>query len=177
MCIQPSPKYPACISTISRCFIMCPCSMHQCTSELHRHHAKYSPNLQNIQLIIWAFIQHFIHITPRSLNIYIAKDHAQAHTPVFICSHQSSLFVHNLWCLALISDQSPRIAIPHLHSLKSIGTWFSFNFFFLIYILFLSPFSFLFFSSYFFMFHVSDLCALIHTIQITISEYFWIFVH
>ena len=45
MCIQSSPKYPACISTISRCFIMCPCSMHQCTSEFHTHHAKYSPNL------------------------------------------------------------------------------------------------------------------------------------
>ena len=88
----------------------------------------------NIQLIIWAFIQHFIHITPRSLNIYIAEDHAWAHAPVFICSHQSGLFVHNLWCLALISDQLPRIAIPHLHSLKSIGAWFSFDFFFLIYI-------------------------------------------
>ena len=49
-----------------------------------------------IQLIIQAFIQHFIHITPRSSYTYIAKDHAQAHAPVFICSHQSSLFVHNL---------------------------------------------------------------------------------
>ena len=39
MCIQPSPKYPACISTISRCFIMHPCSMHHCTSEFQSHHA------------------------------------------------------------------------------------------------------------------------------------------
>ena len=45
MCIQSSPKYPACISTISRCFIMCPCSMHQHTFEFHTHHAKFSPNL------------------------------------------------------------------------------------------------------------------------------------
>ena len=41
-------------------------------------------------------------------------------------------------------------AIPHLHSPKSIGALFSFNHSFLIYNLFLSPFAFLPFSSYFF---------------------------
>ena len=150
MCIQSSPKYPACISTISRCFIMHPCSMHQCTSEFHTHHAKYSPNLQKYtthQLGIYSTL--YPH-HPKILKIYVAKDHAKAHAPVFICSHQSGLFVHNLWCLALISDKLPRIAIPHLHFLRSIGAWFSFNFFFLIYILFLSPFAFLFFSFYLF---------------------------
>ena len=147
------PTISACISTISRCFIMHPSSMHQCTSEFHTHHAKYSPNLHKYTIHHLGIYSTLYSHHPKILKIYIAKDHAQAHASAFICSHQSGLIVHNLWCLALISDQLPRTAIPHLHSLKSIGAWFSFNFFFLIYILFLSPFLFLFFSSY--LFHVS----------------------
>ena len=171
MCIQPSPKYPACISSIFRCFIM-----HQCTSEFHTHHAKYSPNLHKYTTHHSGIYSTLYSHHPKILKIYIAKDHAQAHASVSICSHQSGLFIHNLWCLALISDQSPRTAIPHLHSLKSIGAWFSFNFCFLYtfhFFLLLHFFSFLLIYS---MFHVSNICGLVHSIQITISEYFWVFV-
>ena len=68
-------------------------------------------------------------------------------------------------------DQLPRTAIPHLHSPKSTPDFLStlldlFTFYFFLLLHFSS---FLLIS---FMFHVLDLSALIHTIQITISEYF-----
>src|SRR6201986_5186203 len=60
------------------------CSMHQCTSKFHTHHAEYSPNLQKYtthQLGIYSTL--YPH-HPKILKIYVAKDHAQAHTPIFI---------------------------------------------------------------------------------------------
>ena len=73
-------------------------------------------------------------------------------------------------------DQLPRTAIPHLHSPKSTPDFIStLLYLFTFYFFLLLHFSSVLLIS--FMFHVLDLSAFIHTIQITISEYFWMFVH
>jgi len=68
-----------------------------------------------------------------SLNISIAQNYAQAHTPAFIHSHQSSLFVHNLLKFSI----DLRSIAKHSHPLSPfselIGTYS-----FLIHFLFIS---------------------------------------
>ena len=107
---------------------------------------------KHIQLFIWAFIQHFIHITPR-LWKFIWQKIMHRHMLQYSSAPIDLAFCSQPLMFSIISGQSPRTASPHLYSLKSIGAWFSFNFFFVIYILFLSPFAFLFFS--FYLFYVS----------------------
>ena len=98
-------------------------------------------------------------------------------SPISILPYQFSIFRLFIKFLALTLDQLSSTAIPHLHSPESIGALFSFNHSFLIYNLFLSPFTFLPFSSYFFCvlcFGSLYLCSyLSHYLFPNISEYLY----
>jgi len=62
--------------------------------------------------------QHSKHDWYASPKVSIVQEHTQAHTPAFIHSHHSGLFVHTFWSLALPLDQSSSTAIFGLHSLN-----------------------------------------------------------
>ena len=111
----------------------------------------------------------FICIAPRSLDIYIVRSRtgrcSSIHLPPSIQPFCLQPLKLSIGSIAKDSYSPPPFSEINRYLI-------SFNFFFLIYILFLS--AFLLIS---FMLHVSDLCALVHSIQITISECFCIFVH
>ena len=131
----------------------------------------------NIQLIIQAFIQHFIHITPRSWKFILEKimhrhmlQYPSAPINLAFCS-QPLMFRINFRSIAKDSYSPPSFSEIN-RCLIFFELFFSSLYTFYFFLLFH-------FSSFlliYFMFHVSNLCGLVHSIQITISEYFWVFV-
>ena len=131
--LHASPPSPNVLSCVHICISALLNSIH-IMQNIHQTFA-------NIQLIIQAFIQHFIHITPRSSYIYIAKimhRHMLQYSSAPI--NLPFLFTTLKFSIKYGSIAKDSYSPPPF---SKINTWFSFNFTWLIYILFLSPFAFL----------------------------------